>query len=71
LAAHYAEHGKPKGEIVVLVGPPPAITAPDDATLKAALEIALKTQPTKTAANAVAAQYNLPRRLPTCFRAQK
>lgn len=62
LAAYYAEHGKPKGEIVVLVGPPPAIAAPDDATLKAALEIALKTQPTKTAANAVAAQYNLPKR---------
>ena len=62
LAAHYEEHGKPKGEIVVLVGPPSAQIAPSEETLKAALLIALETQPTKAAANDIAAKYNLPKR---------
>lgn len=62
LAAHYAEHGKPKGEIVVLVGPPGEKAAPSEDEIKAALQNALQTQPTKAAANAVAAQFNLPKR---------
>lgn len=62
LATHYETNGKPKGEIVVLVGPPAAGTAPDEEALKAALVAALATLPTKTAANQVASQYNLPRR---------
>lgn len=62
LAAHYEAHGKPKGEIVILIGPPLEEAAPDDATLKAALAIALKTLPTKAAANEVATKYNLPKR---------
>ena len=62
LAAHYEAHGKPKGEIVILVGPPAAQATPDEETLKAALRLALETQPTKAAANDVAAQYNLPKR---------
>jgi 16S rRNA (cytidine1402-2'-O)-methyltransferase len=61
LAAHYAEAGGPKGEIVVLTGPPveEAIT-PE--RLDAALRVALADQPTKAAANAVAEALGLPKR---------
>jgi 16S rRNA (cytidine1402-2'-O)-methyltransferase len=61
LAAHYAEAGGPKGEIVVLTGPPveEAIT-PE--RLDAALREALADQPTKAAANAVAEALGLPKR---------
>jgi 16S rRNA (cytidine1402-2'-O)-methyltransferase len=62
LAAHYETEGKPKGEIVVLVGPPEPDIAPTQDILEAALKTALETQPTKAAANQVAAQYNLPKR---------
>lgn len=62
LAAHYLKHGKPKGEIVVLVGPPPEKAAPDEDTLKTALRVALADQPTKAAANEIASRYNLPKR---------
>ncbi len=62
LAAHYATTGKPKGEIVVLVGPPEPDAAPTRDVLEAALQIALETQPTKAAANEVATRYNLPKR---------
>ncbi|MGH1420236.1 MAG: 16S rRNA (cytidine(1402)-2'-O)-methyltransferase [Hyphomonas sp.] len=61
MARHYAEKGAPKGEIVVLVGPPQeqAIT-PEQ--IDAALRDALADQPTKSAANAVAAALGLPKR---------
>ncbi len=61
MARHYAEKGAPKGEIVVLVGPPQeqAIT-PEQ--IDAALRDALTDQPTKSAANAVAAALGLPKR---------
>ena len=61
LAAHYAEAGGPKGEIVVLAGPPleEAVTP---ARLDAALREALADQPTKDAANAVADALGLPKR---------
>ena len=62
LATHYEEAGKPKGEIVILIGPPAAKEAPDEETLKTALRAALETQPTKAAANEVAALYSLPKR---------
>lgn len=62
LAAHYAEHGKPKGEIVVLVGPPGQKQAASEEEVKAALTLALETQPTKAAANEVAAHFGLPKR---------
>lgn len=62
LAEHYETTGKPKGEIVVLVGPPEPDIAPTQDILEAALKTALETQPTKAAANQVAAQYNLPKR---------
>ena len=57
----YAEAGGPKGEIVVLAGPPleEAVTP---ARLDAALREALADQPTKAAANAVADALGLPKR---------
>jgi 16S rRNA (cytidine1402-2'-O)-methyltransferase len=61
LAAHYAEAGGPKGEIVVLTGPP----LDEEVTperLDASLREALAGQPTKAAANAVAEALGLPKR---------
>ena len=58
----YQTSGKPKGEIVVLVGPPTAEETPDEDTLKAHLVEALKSHPTKAAANEVAERFNLPKR---------
>lgn len=62
LAAHYAGAGPPKGEIVVLVGPPEAAGAPDAAIVEAALAEALATQATKAAADEIAARFQLARR---------
>jgi 16S rRNA (cytidine1402-2'-O)-methyltransferase len=64
LAAHYAEAGAPKGEVVVLVGPPPegAARAAGKASLDAELEAALATLSVKDAAREVAARLGLPRR---------
>lgn len=61
LAAHYEAAGPPKGEIVILVGPP-ADTAPDASDIDAALLKALGELPTKQAANAVADRFDIPRR---------
>lgn len=61
LAAHYAEAGPPRGEIVLLVGPP-LETEITQASLDAALLDALKDQSTKAAANAVAEALGLPKR---------
>ena len=61
LAAHYAEAGPPRGEIVLLVGPP-LETEITQASLDAALLDALTDQPTKAAANAVAEALGLPKR---------
>ena len=61
LADHYGTSGAPRGEIVVLVGPP----TDEDVTpeqLDAALREALADQPTKAAANAVAEALGLPKR---------
>ena len=41
LAAHYAENGNPKGEITVVVGPPPEISGPDDDAVDAMIAEAL------------------------------
>ncbi len=55
LAAQYADAGAPKGEIVVLVGPPVADDAPaDPGTLAALLADALETMPPARAAKHVA-----------------
>ncbi len=59
LAAHYARH-PPRGEIVVLVGPPPAEVAAGD-VLDQSLLVALKTLPPGKAAASVAAALGLPR----------
>lgn len=61
LAAHYETAGPPKGEIVLLVGPPTeqAASAED---LDAALKVALAEMPTKAAAAAVSDALGLPKR---------
>jgi len=61
LAVHYAEAGAPRGEIVLLVGPP-GDEAVTPERLDAALRDALAEQPTKAAANAVAEALGLPKR---------
>lgn len=61
LAAHYAEAGAPKGEIVVLVGPPAQETA-SDAEVDRALTEALDNMSVKDAAATVAAMTGWPRR---------
>lgn len=63
LAAHYAEAGPPKGEIVVVVAPPSAdAPAETGEALDARLERALETESVRDAAAAVAAATGLPRR---------
>jgi len=64
LAAHYAAAGAPKGEVVVVVGPPAADAAPaaSEAEIDARLAVALETASVRDAAAAVAADCGLPRR---------
>ncbi len=54
LAAHYAAAGAPKGEIVVVVGPPLAAAPVPDAEVDALLVAALASQSVRDAAAAVA-----------------
>jgi len=61
LAAHYAESGPPRGEIVVLVGPGEAIVA-DGNMLDAAIAEADETRPVKEVAGEIAEKLGLPRR---------
>ncbi len=61
LVTHYAEAGAPKGEIVILIGPP-LKTETAEADVDAALQEALKTLRVKDAAKEVAAKLGLPRR---------
>jgi len=61
LASHYANAGAPRGEIVLLVGPP-VDTGPSEADLDVALAEALQTLPTKQAANSVAEAFGIPKR---------
>ena len=62
LAAHYADTPAPRGEIVIVVGPPKddAATAPDD--LDARLHAAIRTMSVRDAAAMVAAASGVPRR---------
>lgn len=62
LAARYAD-APPKGEIVIVVGPPgeEAAEEADDATVDAALRAAMADRPIAQAAKAVAKQYGLDR----------
>jgi 16S rRNA (cytidine1402-2'-O)-methyltransferase len=62
LAAHYAAAGAPKGEIVVVVGPPLPDAAPSADDVDAQLRTALRLSGVREAAAAVAAATGLPRR---------
>ena len=61
LAAHYEQHGPPKGEIVILIGPP-LEAAPDEADIDAALLKAMAEAPMKRAANDVAEAFGISKR---------
>ena len=61
LADHYREAGAPKGEIVVLIGPPGEEKVSEE-TLDAALLTALQTQSVKQAAAEISAQFGLAKR---------
>jgi 16S rRNA (cytidine1402-2'-O)-methyltransferase len=63
LAAHYRGEGAPRGEIVIVIGPPDAnATGVKDEDIDAALRIALAGTSVKEAAAEVAARYGRPRR---------
>ncbi len=62
LAAHYAEAGAPKGEIVVLVGPPPEAAELDDEALDAFLVQALQASGVKEAAQEAHDRFGVPRK---------
>lgn len=61
LAAHYTAH-PPKGEIVLLAGPPPAPAAPGEADVDAALRQALETMSVSQAAGSVAKALGIDRK---------
>ena len=61
LADHYAENGPPKGEIVVLIGPPEKFEASEE-SIDAALTEALKSQSVKQASAEIAELFGLPKR---------
>jgi 16S rRNA (cytidine1402-2'-O)-methyltransferase len=62
LAGHYRDAPQPKGEIVILVGPPDAAAGTTEIDLDAALAAALAKHSVKEAAALVAAETGLPRR---------
>ncbi|MCC7272644.1 MAG: 16S rRNA (cytidine(1402)-2'-O)-methyltransferase, partial [Alphaproteobacteria bacterium] len=59
---HYRTAGPPRGEIVVVVGPPAPRAAADAAEVDAGLRAALATMRVKDAATMVAAATGRPRR---------
>ena len=61
LAAQYAEETPPKGEVTLLVGPPPE-AAPDRARIDALLDQALPFMPVKAASELIAQALDVPRR---------
>ncbi|MFA5121948.1 16S rRNA (cytidine(1402)-2'-O)-methyltransferase [Zavarzinia sp.] len=62
LASHYAEAGPPKGEVVVVIGPPDEAAAPDEAAVDAALLAELAHAGPSAAAAKVAAAFGLAKR---------
>ena len=62
LAAHYAEAGPPRGEIVLVVGPPAAAPALSEEEVDERLAAALETMSVGDASSALAAETGLPRR---------
>lgn len=63
LAAHYAETGAPKGEVVVVIAPPAPPEPAGEAAVDAALGAALTTMTVKDAAKAVSVDLGLPRKV--------
>jgi 16S rRNA (cytidine1402-2'-O)-methyltransferase len=62
LAAEFAAGDPPRGEIVVVVGPPEAREAVDESALDEELRMALRTLSVRDASAAVAARHGIPRR---------
>jgi 16S rRNA (cytidine1402-2'-O)-methyltransferase len=62
LAAHYDREGPPRGEIVVLVGPPSGKPEPDADALDAAILAADPARPLKEVSAEIAEQFGLKRR---------
>jgi 16S rRNA (cytidine1402-2'-O)-methyltransferase len=62
LAEHYASEGPPRGEIVVLVGPPSGAAEGDEDALDAAILAADATRPLKEVAAEIAGRLGLKRR---------
>jgi 16S rRNA (cytidine1402-2'-O)-methyltransferase len=62
LAAHYAEAGPPKGEIVIVIGPPGAAARPSEEDLAGQLRKALASMSLRDAVEAVAAATGEPKR---------
>lgn len=62
LAAHYSAAGPPRGEIVIVVGPPSALQTVSKEDLDKEIEAALERLSLKDAAAVVAADTGLPRR---------
>lgn len=62
LAAHYADAGPPKGEVTLVIGPPPVASPPDEAELDIMLRKALAGASLRDAVAAVAKASGLPRR---------
>ena len=62
LAAEFAARDPPRGEIVIIVGPPEARPTISDEALDNELVVALRTLSVKDAAAAIAAKHGLPRR---------
>lgn len=63
LAAFYAEHGPPKGEVTLVIGPPPENeTAASPGDLDAALTAAMRQVPLRQAVDEVSAALGLPRK---------
>jgi 16S rRNA (cytidine1402-2'-O)-methyltransferase len=62
LVRHYTEAGPPKGEIVLVIGPPGPQAAPSEAEIDTALRSVLATTGVREAAAEVAARFGRPRR---------
>lgn len=62
LALSYARSGPPKGEVVVVIGPPLAAKPAEDSDIDSRLEAEMKRLSPRDAATLVAAELNLPRR---------
>jgi 16S rRNA (cytidine1402-2'-O)-methyltransferase len=62
LADHYGAAGAPKGEVVIVIGPPAAAAAPDEAEVNRLLAAALARETLRDAVDAVTAATGQPRR---------